>query len=527
MDRRQFLGATAAIAAAPSIAQSQAARTLKIVPHANLTVMDPVWTTAYITRNHGFMVWDTLYGLDAQYQPQPQMVEGHTVANDGKLWTFTLRDGLRFHNGEPVRAADCIASLARWGRRDAMGARLAALTEEMVALDDKRFTIRLSRPYGLMLDSLAKPTSNAAFIMPASIAATDAFTQIRPDQVIGSGPFSFKRDELVSGSRVVYERFAGYTPRQGGTPSGTAGPKIVHFDRVEWHIMPDFATAAAALSSGEMDWWETATPDLAPMLARNRNVAVVQPDPLGSIAVMRPNHLHAPMNNPAFRRALLRAVDQASYMTAFMGTDPAGFRSGVGAFTPGTPLASNVGLEVFERNMDVARRMIRESGYANERIVLLGTTDIASLAAWSQVAADMFRRLGVNIDFQSMDWGTVVQRRARQEPIENGGWSAFCTNWGGLDHLNPAGHLMLRGQGRQGFIGWPESARLESLRDAWFEAPDLAAQQRIAADLQRQMLEDVPYIPLGQFFQPLAHRRNLTGVMQPGGIPVFWNVRRT
>lgn len=527
MQRRSFLAGAAAAAAAPSIVQAQANRVLKVVPHANLTVMDPVWTTAYITRNHGFAVWDTLYGLDDDYRPQPQMVEGHTVENDGKLWTFTLREGLRFHNNEPVRAQDCIASLERWGKRDAMGTRLAALTEEMRALDDRRFTIRLSRPFGLMLDALAKPTSNAPFIMPASIAATDAFTQIRPDQVIGSGPFTFNARELISGSRVVYEKFAGYTPRANGTPSGTAGPKVVHFDRVEWHIIPDFATAANAMVSGEMDWWEVATPDLAPMLRRNRNVNVMVPDPLGSIAVMRPNHLHAPMNNPKFRQALLRAVSQTDFMTAFMGSDPQGFKSGVGAFTPGTPLASNEGLEVFENNIETARRMIRESGYNGERIVLLGTTDIASLAAWSQVAADMFRRLQVNIDFQSMDWGTVVQRRAQQTPPDAGGWSAFCTNWGGLDHLNPAGHLMLRGQGRQGFIGWPESERLESLREAWFEAPDLPAQQRIAADLQRQMFEDVPYIPLGQFFQPLAHRRNLTGVMQPGGIPVFWNVRRT
>ncbi|MFN3447778.1 MAG: ABC transporter substrate-binding protein [Roseococcus sp.] len=530
MHRRDLLGATGALAAAalsaPALAQPAAQRTLKFIPHANLTVMDPIWTTAYITRNSGFLVWDTLYGLDDEYKPQPQMVEGHTVENDGRLWTFTLREGLRFHDNEPVRAADCVASIARWARRDAMGTRLAQLTEEMRALDDRRFAIRLSRPFGLMLDALAKPTSNVCFIMPERIAQTDAFTQIRPEQMIGSGPFTFKRDELVSGSRIVYERFAGYRPRQGGQPSGTAGPKVVHFERVEWHIIPDFATAGAAIQSGEIDWWEIATTDLAPVLRRNRNVNVVVPDPLGSISVMRPNHLHAPMNNPRFRQALLRAVNQADYMTAVAGTDPQMWRTGVGAFTPGTPLATNAGLEVFTNNMEEARRLIRESGYNGERIVLLATTDIASLAALSQVAGDMFRRLGVNIDFQAMDWGTVVQRRARQEPIEQGGWSVFCTNWGGLDHFNPAGHLMLRGQGREGFIGWPTSPRLEALREAWFEAPDLAAQQRIAADLQRQMLEDVPYIPLGQFFQPLAHRRSITGVMQPGGIPVFWNVRR-
>ncbi len=526
MRRRTFLGAAAATVAAPALAQGQAARTLKFIPHANLTVMDPIWTTAYVTRNSGFLVWDTLYGLDDEYKAQPQMVEGHTVDDGDRRWTFTLREGLKFHDGEPVRARDCVASLARWAKRDPMGARLASLTDEMKALDDRRFEIRLKRPYGLMLDSLSKPTSNVPFIMPERIAETDAFTQIRPEQLIGSGPFTFKRDELVSGSRVVYEKFAGYVPRSSGQPSGTAGPKVVHFDRVEWHIIPDFATAGAAIQSGEIDWWEIATADLMPVLERNRNVNVTLPDPLGSISVMRPNHLHPPMNNPKFRQALVRAINQADYMTAVMGTDPKYWKTGVGAFTPGTPLASNVGMEAFANNIDLAKRMIAESGYNGERIVLLATTDIASLQALSQVAGDMFRRLGVNIDFQSMDWGTVVQRRARQEPIEQGGWSVFCTNWGGLDHLNPAGHHMLRGQGRQGFIGWPESARLEQLREDWFEAPDLASQQRIAAELQKQMFEDVPYIPLGQFFQPLAHRRSITGVMQPGGIPVFWNVRR-
>jgi peptide/nickel transport system substrate-binding protein len=241
---------------------------------------------------------------------------------------------------------------------------------------------------------------------------------------------------------------------------------------------------------------------------------------------MRPNHLVAPTNNKKFRQALVRAVKQADYMAAVAGTDPKYWRTGVGAFTPGTPLASKVGMEAFAEDMELAKRMIAESGYNGERIVLLATTDIASLQALSQVAGDMFRRLGLNLDYQAMDWGSVVQRRASREPLERGGWSVFCTNWGGLDHINPAGHHSLRGNGTSGWFGWAESPKLEELREAWFEAPDLESQQRIAAEMQKQMFEDVPYIPLGQFFQPLAHRRSITGVMQPGGIPVFWNVRR-
>jgi peptide/nickel transport system substrate-binding protein len=526
MKRRTFLGAAAATVAAPALVQGQAARTLKFIPHANLTVVDPVWTTAYVTRNSGLLVWDTLYGLDEQYRPQPQMVEGHTLENDDKVWTFTLREGLRFHNGEPVRAQDCIASIARWARRDAMGTRLAQLTDEMVALDDRRFRIRLKRPFALMLDTLGKPTSNVCFIMPESVAQTDAFTQIRPEQLIGSGPFTFRRDQFVAGSRVVYERFADYRPRPNGQPSGTAGPKVAHFDRIEWHIIPDTATASAAVQSGEIDWWENATVDHLPILERHREVGVTIPDPLGLNSLLRPNHLHPPTNNKLFRQALLRAVNQADYMAAVMGADPRYWRTGVGVFTPGTPLATDAGLDVFKRDLDLARRMIRESGYNGERIVLLATTDIPSLAALSQVTGDLLRRLGLNVDYQAMDWGTVVTRRASREPIERGGWSFFNTNFAGLDFINPAGHHPMRGNAAAAWPGWPDIPRIEELRDAWFDAPDLETQKRIAVEIQKVVLDEVPYIPLGQFFQPLAHRRSITGVMQPFGIPVFWNVRR-
>jgi peptide/nickel transport system substrate-binding protein len=530
MKRRHFLAATAAAAsglAAPALAQPTAARVLRFVPHANLTVMDPIWTTAYVTRNHGFMVWDTLYGLDKQYRPQPQMAEGHTVENDGRTWVFTLREGLVFHDGEPVRSADVIASLKRWAARDAFGAKLASVVTEYVVRSDRVFEIRLSKPFPLMLDALAKPTSNVPFIMPERVAATDPFTQLRPEQMIGSGPFRFKRDEFNPGSLVVYERNPAYRPRAGGEPSFTAGPKVVHFDRIEWRVIADPATVAAALQAGEIDWWEQPTGDYLRLLERNRNITVEVQDQLGLVATLRPNHLHAPMNNQKFRQALIRAVRQSDYMQAVIGTDPRLHRKGVGAFTPGTPLATDTGIaEVFKEDIALARQMIRDSGYSNERVVLLSTTDLPSLAALSQVGGAMFRELGVNLDQQAMDWGTVVQRRASKEPLERGGWSVFFTFWAGLDHLNPASHHMLRGQGEAGFIGWPTSPRLEQLRDAWFEAPTLEAQKAIAAEMQRQLFIDVPYIPLGQYFQPIAYRRTLTGAIAAGGVPVFWNVRR-
>jgi peptide/nickel transport system substrate-binding protein len=521
MRRRTVLAATLA---APFVAHAQAARALRFVPHANLSVVDPVASTAYITRNHGFMVWDTLYALDETYRPMPQMVGGETVEDGGRRWTLTLREGLRFHDGEPVRAGDVVASLARWGKRDAMGSRLVALTDEMVARDDRSVVFRLKRPFAHMREALAKPGSLAPFIMPARIAARDAFQAFGGAEVIGSGPFRFRADEWVAGARVVYERFEGYVPREGGAVTFLAGPKRVSIPRVEWTIIPDPATAAAALRAGEMDWWERATPDLLPALRREAQLAVEIPDPLGFISTLRMNHLQPPFDNPGLRRAVLPAVNQADYMQAVMGTDRFLWRTGVGVFTPGTPLASDAGLGAMAFDLDRARRLVAESGYRGEPVVVLAATDVPAVAALSAVGIDMLRRIGLTVDEQAMDWGSVVRRLGSREPPARGGWSAYFSNWAGLDHIDPAGHLVLRGQGAQGFIGWPDSKRLEELREQWFEAPTLVAQRMIAAAMQEQAMQDVPYVPLGQFFQPMAYRRTLRGVAQPGGIPRFWDV---
>jgi peptide/nickel transport system substrate-binding protein len=523
MRRRSLLGA-AGFLAAPAVARAQPTRTLRFVPHANLSVVDPVASTAYITRNHGMLVWDTLYALDDAYRPQPQMLAGDEVSDESRTWVFTLREGLRFHDGEPVRGADCVASLARWARRDAFGSRLAALTDEMAALDDRRFRIRLKRPFAHMREALGKPGSLCPFIMPARIAARDPFQPFGGAEVIGSGPFRFRADEWVTGARVVYERFAGYTPREGSAVSFLAGPKRALVPRIEWTIIPDPATVAAALRAGEVEWWERATPDLLPLLRREAALAVEVPDPLGFISTLRMNHLQPPFDNPALRRAILPAVNQADYMTAVMGTDRSLWRTEVGVFTPGTPLATDAGMEALRFDLDRARREVAASGYRGEPVVVLAATDVPAVAALSAVGIDMLRRAGLTVDEQAMDWGSVVRRLGSREPVGRGGWSAYFSNWAGLDHIDPAGHLVLRGQGTQGFIGWPDSPTLEALREDWFEAPDMAAQRAIAARMQAQAFTDVPYVPLGQFFQPMAYRRTLSGAAQPGGIPRFWGV---
>lgn len=524
MRRRDFMALGAAALAAPRLAKGQSRQVLRFVPRTDLSVLDPIWTTTYQTRDHAFLVFDTLFGMDGAFRPVPQMLESAGVEADGLLWTLRLRDGLRFHDGEKVLARDCAASIQRWARRDSFGQALLAATEAIEAPDDRTIRIRLKHPFPLLPDALGKVPSNPCVIMPERLAKTDPFTQVT--EMVGSGPYRFVAAERVAGSRVVYERFADYVPRADGPVEWTAGPKVAHFDRIEWVIIPDAATASAALQRGEVDWWLGPEADLLPLLRRNRRVTVRQIDPTGYIGNLRFNQLHPPFDNPAIRRAVLMAVQQSDFMQAVVGPDPELWQDGVGTFCPGTPMANTEGLEALTgpRDLDAAKRALAAAGYKGERVVVLGGVDIPIIRALTEVSADLFRRLGMDVDYQAIDWPTVVQRRARTEAPDQGGWSVFCTWFTGLDQLNPAVHAFLRGNGRQATAGWPTSPEIEKLRDAWLVAPDTTAQKKVAGDLQRQALTDLPYVPLGQTRNMSAYRADLEGVVT--GIPVFWNIRR-
>jgi peptide/nickel transport system substrate-binding protein len=525
MHRRRFLISSGAALAMPTIARGEAAQVLKFVPQADLAVLDPVWTTTYQSRDHGFLVFDTLFGLDSQFETQPQMAEGAASEDGGKTWRITLRPDLTFHDGSKVMARDCAASIRRWGARDGFGQALMAATDEISAPDDKTIVVRLKYPFPLLPDALGKTPPSMCPIMPERLAMTDPYKQVT--EMVGSGPYRYKADERVAGSLVVYERNTKYVPRQNGTPDGTTGPKIAHIDRIEWHIIPDPATVAATVQRGEIDWWLVPQADLLPLLRKQRSVKVENIVPTGFIATMRFNQLNPPFDNPAIRRALLGAVQQSDYMIGMVGADEDLWRVPCGYFTPNTPLASDVGMEAITSKRDLAkvRRDLDAAGYKGDKVVVLTPTDIASAKALADITADTLKHAGMNVDAQTMDWATLVGRRAKMDPVEQGGWSIFHTSWSGLDQINPAGHIFLRANGKAASPGWPTSAKLEELRDGWFKAPDLAAQQVLARQLQLQAFQDVPYIPLGQYFQPTAYQSNLTGVL-PGN-PVFWNIRRS
>ncbi len=527
MHRRSFLAGTAAALALPAAVRAQSATTLRFIPQIDLAFLDPHWTTAYVTRNHGYLVFDTLYGMDGTYKVSPQMVEGHTVGNDGKLWKLTLREGLFWHDGTPVLARDCAASIRRWAKRDAFGDALMLATDELSAPDDKTIQFRLKRPFALLPDALGKSASPMCAMMPERLANTDPFKQIT--EIVGSGPYRFIANERVAGARNVYQRFEKYQPRPNGTPDWTAGPKVTHFDRVEWTTIPEAATAAAALTNNEQDWWEYLTYDLMASMQKDLNIKVSIQDPTGGVEMLRPNQLQAPFNNPAIRRALIAGFDQAEFMQAIVGDNTEMFHTPLGFFCPGTPMASMAGLEPMQGPRDMARvkEMVKAAGYAGEKVVLMVPSDYVTLKALGDVAADTMGRMGMNVDYIATDWGTMLQRRNKKDPVAAGGWSAFITGWAGTDHINPAGHIALRGNGNDpsAWPGWCVSPKLEELRNAWFDAPTQKAQQKICVDMQLQAMQDVPYVPLGQYSQPTAYRSSLTGMLN--GFATFWNVKRT
>jgi peptide/nickel transport system substrate-binding protein len=529
MKRRQFLAASAAGICLPSLVRAEKRSVLRFVNASDIPVLDPHWFPGPPVRINAFAVFDTLYGMNAGTEVSPQMIEGATTEDDGRRWTLTLRPGLMFHDGQPVLARDCAVSLQRWGitGRNSFAQALWAATDEIVAPDDRTIVFRLKKPFPLLPQALGTATGPLPVIMPERLAKPpyDPFTPVK--ELIGSGPFRFKADERVPGGRTVYERFSGYRPREGGSPDGTSGPKIAHFERVEWTIISDSATAAAALEAGEQDWWERVDLDLVRLLRGREGIKVAALIPLGELKGMRLNHLQPPFNSPAIRRALLGIVNQQDFVDAIVGDDPTLGRSGVGCFPPASPMATDAGLEVLTgpRDLERARQDIVAAGYKGERVVVVVNNPFPEDRQCSQVGADVMKKVGLNVDFQLMDTSAFFQRILKKDPVDQGGWSCYFTWWAGNDVLNPGIHPWLRGNGVAGRSGWPTSPRLEELHDAWLDAPDLSAEKRIAAEIQAQALRDVTFIPLGFTYPQTAYRSDLTGVVTSFP-PVFWNVHR-
>jgi len=520
MLRRSLLASPALLLAGQALAQSP--KTLRVVMHSDLKIIDPIWTTAYIVRNHGYLIYDQLFALDAKLEPRPQMVESWTVSDDKLTWTFKLRDGLKWHDGQPVTSADVIPSIRRFTDKDVQGGLLAKVAQEITAVDDRTFRIVLKEPFGLMLKTLAKSASVPLFVMPKRVAELPISQQI--SDTTGSGPFIFKKDEWKPGEKVVYVRNPDYKARPE-PPSGLAGAKIAKLDRVEWISIPDGQTAINALLSGEVDMLEEPAHDLLPVLEKDKNVEIVTVNTLGSTYVLRFNWKQPPFDSVKVRRAAEYALNQPDFLKAVIG-DPRYYKECRAMFGCGAPLQSAAGMDgILQSNFEESKKLLKEAGYDGKPIVLMQTTDIHVLTNLAPVAKTLLEKGGFRVDVQSMDWQTQVSRRAKKDPVDKGGWNISMTAASVALLSDPIINHYTEASGDRAQFGWPLDEEIEKLRMEFVRESDPKKQFELAEKVQKRVLDLGVTVPLGQFVQPMARRKNVSGNIQ-SPVTVFWNVEK-
>lgn len=523
MRSSRLLALVAAAASFVLQVHAQPAKTLKVVPHADVKILDPTFTTAYVSRNFGYMVYDTLFALDAAGRPQPQMVDTYRKARDGRTWTFTLREGLKFSDGTAVTSADAVASLQRWASRDSLGRAMGLAGAQWKAVDARTFELALREPFALVLEALAKPSGFPPVVLPERLARMPTTAPLT--EVLGSGPYVFKRDEWVPGSRMVFVRNPHYVPR-GEPPSGLAGGKGGKFERVEWHYLPDANTAVAALKRGEVDLIEQVPPD---------HIAPLRTDPSVRIgsggrhqAVLVFNHLHPPFNHPKARQALALAASQERFIAA-MGY-PLDLRVTHCAtfFICGGPHDTAAGAEPFRRpDLPRARQLLAEAGYRGEKVVLLVPSDVTYLNAIALVAAQALRGIGVNVDAQAMDWASIGARRTRKDAPEAGGWNLYPSVGGEFDINSPIANVLLGAACGNSLPGWPCDPQLDALRASWLQEADPAKRRSLLDAFQVRAYEVVPYVNAGQYSAAFAARADLRGIDKLwAGLPIAWVLDR-
>ncbi len=521
--RRTVGGMLAAAMLASTGVMSPASAEEKVVTavmHSGLRVLDPVLTTAHIVRDHAYMIYDVLIAQDHEFKPQPQMASW-TVSDDKLVYTFTLRDGLKFHDGAPVTAADAVASLERWGKKDSGGQLIFDRTESLTAPDDKTIVWTLKETFPPFLDTLSKQSALPPFIMPKRVAETPIDTQIT--ETIGSGPFKFVADEYQPGVSVTYEKFDDYVPRDEPA-DWMAGGKVVKVDKVKWVTLPDAQTALNALMSGEIDYIEQVPVDLLPILSSSDEVTAEVRDPLGFQTIGRMNFKYPPFDNQKVRQAAMMALSQADVLGTLIG-NPDYFKICGAIFGCGTPLADDTGSETLVNGGDIegAKKLLAESGYDGTPVVLMQPTDVVTLTAQPVVAAQALRNAGFTVDMQPMDWQTLVTRRASMSKPSEGGWNIFFTNWGVPEINSPLISPMLNGRGDGAWFGWPKDDKIEALRDEFIAAETPFDQLEVAKKIQAHTLDNVLYIPLGQYLTPQARSNKVVDMIQ-SPVPVFWGI---
>lgn len=517
----RFIGTAVLALATLSASAQDGTKVLRMVPQSDLKILDPIWTTAFVTRDHGYMVYDTLFGVDAKGEIQPQMVESYTATPHGKMWTFTLRKGLAFHDGQPVTSSDVIQSLKRWGQRDTLGQKMFAAMDKIEAIDARTISMTFKDPFGMVLEALSKPASSPPFIMPKRVAETPADKQI--DDATGSGPYIFKKDEYRPGAKVVYVKNTKYVPRSE-PPSGTAGGKHVYVDRVEWVILKDAQTQANALINGEVDMLEWSPAEQYAALKANPAVELVAPVPKYSFA-LHLNHLVPPFNNTKIAQAALMTISQEALLRAQVMNKEL-YNTCTSIYSCGSKYASsNTSYFTGKPQFEESRKLLKEAGYDGKPIVLMHPADFPALNKMAPVMAQLLKQGGFNVDMQSMDWPTLLARRAKKDSADKGGWNLFITGWGPSDTMNPLFFAPMTGNGEKGWFGWATDAKLEELKGKFLSTMSRVEQKELAQSIQLRVFESALYAPIGEYEQLTAVRKGVAGLVK-SPVAVFWNIKK-
>ena len=515
--RSVMMGGTAlATAALIRPRQARAAKALTVVLESEVTILDPHFTTAAITRTFGLHVFDTLFAMTDKGEIKPQMVGGYDSSADKLTWTFVLREGLTWHDGAPVTAEDCVASLRRWSVRDPLGKMLMADTATLEASDARTIKLVLKQPFPLLLEVLGKPNAPVPVMMPARLAATPADQRI--PEPVGSGPFRFVKDQWRPGNSMLLERNPNYVPRKEA-PDFLSGGKDVKIDQLVLRVMPDQSTGANALIAGEIDYMQYLPFDILPVLEQERSVKLLG---LGGIhqfqGNFRLNHAFPPFDNPAIRKVMWKLVDQDATLTAIGVPEKYRSTSCPSFWMCGTPFSTDAGAGAAKFDISAAKAELKASGYKGEPVIILEVAGSISQTA-SRVLAQNMRDAGFTVEQQPRDWPTVLARRAKKD-----GWSMFPVYSNGTDMFSPLNHFYVAATCND-FPGWSCDNRIPNLLKAFTNAATLEERKKIAADIQVIAYELVPSLMWGQFTIPAGYRADLKNLIQ-SSYPMFWQVDR-
>ncbi|ESY46373.1 MULTISPECIES: ABC transporter substrate-binding protein [unclassified Mesorhizobium] len=530
LSRRELIKAGLAAGTAlsiPSVLRAQTApadaRTVRMVMGSDLSVFDPIFSTASITGNHGYAIYDTLFSPDSKLVPQPQMVGKWGVSDDKKTYTFELRDGLGWHDGTPVTAADCVASIRRWGQ--AFGNLLLERANDISKKDDKTFTIALKEPLGILFDLMGGISAVPVFVMREKDADRPPTEQVTAN--VGSGAFKFNHALAKPGANFTYDRNEKYVPRSE-VPDGFAGGKVVNVDRVIWDNIADQQTALAALQGGEVDFLATPSADLYPMIESDPNLALQILNKSGDNMFFRMNCLQKPFDNVKARQAMLHLIDQEAFL-GVISPDPKYGHTVTSMFGTNTLYSNDENTGWYKKGGDPekAKQLFQEAGYAGEKIVILQPSTWLQVSDAAQLLAATLRKIGVNAELAPSDWGGVVARRSNKGPVENGGWSIFITNDADVAFGDPIAAPYLIANGDKGWYGWFKSDEYEALRAKWPDIGTLEERQTLAREMQRAWWDSVGFVYIGQTIGPIARRKTLAGLIEMPVWTAMWNMQKT